>query len=726
VVDPDRFNALEQRARDAYDAAPVSLVGRVLDANGEPVSGAEVALSGGGLDSVSVATDADGRFAFAALERRNRLVSVASDEGRPALAVAVLAVPTDVAEVVLDAFIVDANPAGTTRFLFTGDVALGRRFIDPEEISPLDEVPVPNDAALISTADPGPGSSAVFEHVAALFASVDYPVVNLESPVTDSPNNPHPTKSFVFFTLPGSLPALRDVGVGYVSLGNNHIYDYLEGGLFDTFDALDEVGIAYSGAGQDDATAFAPHRVELGGASYDLVSATSVVGDQHEIDYVAAERKGGAADLRDTAALQASVDNATIAGSVPILQLHTGTEYGQRAETEPGSFFDLALSTGAPLVIGHHPHVTQGIDATDDSLVFHSLGNFAFDQTRLETMLGLAAVVDMRNGRATTAFGVPVYLEDFRPRMIGGVLNAREVRRFGALSDSVAVYPHGGRGWIDLDDNAAVVERTATVTVAVGDNGVGIVDLRQVIEPNESLASVAGANGIDRVRVGRDLLTYGDIEDYDADGDFAEAERWDLSRDSLQVCLHRARTGIAGICSFRDSLNSSDSVLAFRHRVRFVGHAEGTPNKDISLYGYLHRENAGDVAIVARYFSSSGGRVFGEEIAFELAAGSSDWLPLVADLDVPDDQEGVSSRSSTAQPRAVRLFLRQSPPDDGVGQVAYDDLAVISWEPDNVGDGRGLVTPNDAEFLRVDGAPGEYEIEVGLRQLLPLAASRQQ
>ena len=35
---------------------------------------------------------------------------------------------------------------------------------------------------------------------------------------------------------------------------------------------------------------------------------------------------------------------------------------------------------GADLVVGHHPHVVQGIEKINNTLVFYSLGNFIFDQ----------------------------------------------------------------------------------------------------------------------------------------------------------------------------------------------------------------------------------------------------------------------------------------------------------------------------------------------------------
>ena len=433
--DGDRFAAAEQEFRDHFDATGIDVSGVVRSADGTPLAGALVTLSAAEGDGpVDAITDATGSFAFEGRLRRNRLLTVTAAGYRSHVQVALLLAPLDVTRLDLDAVVLDPVEAGVTRFFFGGDVALGRRFLDSDDSTPRGEVPPPDPEAIISTADPLPGTRTIFEHVAPLLATADYPVVNLESPVTDEPLTPHPDKAFVFFTLPGSLPALREVGIRYVSLGNNHMYDYLEAGVADTRRHLDEVGIPYSGAGANAAEAYTPHVEMLGGTRYELLSATSIAGDDHPLSYVATDDKGGAADLRDQPTMRARIAEAQAANIRPIVLMHTGIEYGQKPVTSPGNYFDSVLDTGARLLVGHHPHVAQGIRVDGGALVFHSLGNFAFDQARQETMLGLTALVDLRDGEPVTAYAMPIYLEDYRPRLIGGRLQDRELRRLGELS----------------------------------------------------------------------------------------------------------------------------------------------------------------------------------------------------------------------------------------------------------------------------------------------------
>ncbi|NQT65263.1 MAG: CapA family protein, partial [FCB group bacterium] len=43
------------------------------------------------------------------------------------------------------------------------------------------------------------------------------------------------------------------------------------------------------------------------------------------------------------------------------------------------------IDSGADLVICHHPHVIQGIEVYNGKVIAHSLGNFVFDLSYLET-----------------------------------------------------------------------------------------------------------------------------------------------------------------------------------------------------------------------------------------------------------------------------------------------------------------------------------------------------
>ena len=714
--DDDLF-ADELAARDELTGAPIEIVGVVV-AGDVPLAGAEVRIG-----AATAITDAAGRFGVHGLARRNRLVHVAAP-GYFAVDLPVhLARPTGEAQVDLGAIALTATGAGV-RFLFAGDTSFARRFLDPSATTPFDQVPPSNPDALVDSADPAPGSVALLDHVRPWFLAVDYPIVNLESVVTDAPETPHPTKEYVYFTLPGSLAAFATVGVRYVSLGNNHVYDYLEPGVVDTRAHLDAAGIAHSGLGATPAEAFAPYRVTLGGASYALLSMTSVSGEASPPLYVAAEPpevpavKGGAADLRDTVAVTEAIAASVAAGDVVIAQLHTGQEYTFEPSAYARGRIELAAEAGAALVVGHHPHVAQGFAWLDETLAIHSLGNFCFDQDRLETMLSLVAIVDLAGATVRGAQALPIYLEHYAPRPVAGRLADHLLRRIGEVSrpGGVTLATAHGRGLIGAENGVVAEARDVEVPITVDAGGVAIVDLRPVLGGGESLAraelAVAGA----RADPGEDLLLHGDAEDWDVDDDALEAARWDTTAASSFVCVHAPRRGVAALCSTRAAANTQDSIVPLRNRVRVIGAETGAPNKDVTLFGYLRGDGAGEVRMIVRYHASEGEVEHGEVVAFAQPAGTYGWRAFAAPLPFPADVVPPTDPASPTQnPHALRLFLRHAPPASGEGVARYDDLALISWRGGAPLDaGLELPAPNPIDFLRVHAPAGAHTLRLRL------------
>ena len=215
--------------------------------------------------------------------------------------------------------------------------------------------------------------------------------------------------------MPGSVPALNWLGIDYVSLGNNHTYDYLEQGLIDTLYHLDNHQIAHSGAGLDVVEAFKSHRVTLGESRYGFLSMNSITGSEHSESYVADIIKGGAANLNSTSNVAKSIAREANNGVIPIVQLHMGNEYVFEPSEYSINRMQLASDNGSPLTISHHPHVAQGVGILNGTVNVLGLGNLAFDQARLETMMGVMARVDMNADSVEQLRMLPVYLENFAP-----------------------------------------------------------------------------------------------------------------------------------------------------------------------------------------------------------------------------------------------------------------------------------------------------------------------
>jgi hypothetical protein len=700
---------------ERYRDSTIGLAGRVVDEVGRPISDVLVQVG-----ETETRTDGNGHFQLGDLPRFNRLLMISSDGYDSELLVADLCRPLAEDTVELETIALKNSADDRVRFLFGGDVSFGRRFIDTKDVTPRYLPYMDDPDALILVSDPLPGSRNVVRYVAPHFLQADFPVVNLESVVTTEPLTPHLQKSYVYYSLPASLEALTELGVRYVSLGNNHVYDYLEIGLADTLQHLENAGLGHSGAAATQAEALQPFTVDLSGHMYSMLSMTSVSGSQHTVNYVASSQKGGAADLRDFGQIQALISAEREAGRIPIAQLHTGKEYTLEPTENSHNYMIQAAKSGAALVVCHHPHVAQGVEWVDDVLIVHNLGNLFFDQQRHETFLGLLMQVDMQGEQVASAYGYPIYLEDYRPRPIGGELADLLLRRLAEHSPDHSAFPYRGRLFIPIQGQAVeTVETRISLDVTIPDTGFAVADLRGLAPEGASIHSVTSTSAPVQMRVGGDILLYGSFEDDDVDDDFLESARWDIQDGIRMTCVGAPRRGVAALCMLRDADNSQDAVAAFGNRVRVPGDVYDAPNKDLTLFGYARGEDAGSGQVIVRYYASEGVLEFGEQVAFQSDGGSFAWMAFAFDLEMPEDKTDNPNLGRTINPRALRMFLRHSPPKKGEGLLSFDDMALIAWDED-LEIGAPLDTPHARDFLRVEGVPGEVNLELVFQSYQPV------
>ena len=215
------------------------------------------------------------------------------------------------------------------------------------------------------------GAIYPFEHVAPMLADADITVGNLEGTFTE--RGTPADKKYVFRTPPRDAAGLALAGIDVVSLANNHALDYGPEGLRDTIATLDAVGIAHSGAGENDAEARRPATLEVRGLRLAFLSYAATP------DAVAAAPgvDGVAWGTVDT--ISEDVRRAAEQADVVVVSLHAGNEYADEPSDTQRLLAQAALDAGATVVLGHHPHVLQRWELRGPSFVAYSLGNFVFD-----------------------------------------------------------------------------------------------------------------------------------------------------------------------------------------------------------------------------------------------------------------------------------------------------------------------------------------------------------
>jgi poly-gamma-glutamate capsule biosynthesis protein CapA/YwtB (metallophosphatase superfamily) len=193
---------------------------------------------------------------------------------------------------------------------------------------------------------------------------------------------------------PEHLSALSHAGVDAVTLAGNHIADCGAEGIHDTLGALDQNGIAHTGAAMNLALARAPAWLESDGVRVALLSYNCVGPEQSWATPASAgcayirvtPAEGGviapAADLRlpdpESVGLMAQdVVNARNSGAdVCIVALHKGIVHvPARLAPYERALAWAAIDAGADVVIGHHAHILRGFELYRGRPVFHGLGN---------------------------------------------------------------------------------------------------------------------------------------------------------------------------------------------------------------------------------------------------------------------------------------------------------------------------------------------------------------
>lgn len=214
----------------------------------------------------------------------------------------------------------------------------------------------------------------IFLSVVPALKNADMSIANLENPLLDK-GDPIQGKC----TLRGSVgwaKILKESGFTLLSLANNHMMDYGDTGLFSTLKALENSGLSYVGAGKDIAEAQAPVYLNISGKKIAILARTSVIVSSPSY---ASKKQPGVAFL-DIAETREKICHCCNTADIVILIIHWGLEEYEYPSPHQRKLAKEFVETGVDLVLGHHPHVIQGVEKINNSLINYSSGNFVFDE----------------------------------------------------------------------------------------------------------------------------------------------------------------------------------------------------------------------------------------------------------------------------------------------------------------------------------------------------------
>ncbi len=297
----------------------------------------------------------------------------------------------------------------TTPMLFVGDVMLARhveKFMREKELGyPFSKI-----------TEQLKRYSAVVGNFEASIPAVHVPTVSM---------------GFSFSVDEEIAGTLKDYGFTHMTLANNHALDFGVDDLLHTKEVLQGFGLGVGGS---------PERISL-------EESVVINADGLTVGVVPVFAVFETPDLASATSTLASLAETT---DLQIIYIHWGDEYEL---TNTGLQQELAhafIDAGADAVIGHHPHVVEGVELYNGAPIFYSLGNFIFDQywnREVQTGLGVAV------SRTPNAFrfeiipvestkSVPSFAEgDARTAILLSVAERSDISLQGAIDAGVIEVP---------------------------------------------------------------------------------------------------------------------------------------------------------------------------------------------------------------------------------------------------------------------------------------------
>lgn len=196
-----------------------------------------------------------------------------------------------------------------------------------------------------------------FDGVYEILNNDDLTIANLEGTFTNATvKNPKTynfkgDKDFVNILVKGSVEA--------VNVANNHTYDYRQEGYNDTIDVLKDSEIEY-----------------FGYENYSIIDINGII-----IGLAGISMYGHNACSYNEAIIE--IDKAVtyfdgVGVNLKIFSFHWGIEKSLEQNSIQIKLAHYAIDQGVDLILGHHPHVLQGIEKYNGKYIVYSLANFVF------------------------------------------------------------------------------------------------------------------------------------------------------------------------------------------------------------------------------------------------------------------------------------------------------------------------------------------------------------
>jgi Tol biopolymer transport system component len=379
------------------------------------------------------------------------------------------------------------------------------------------------------------GPEYLFRRIADLTRSADIAFGNFENPMTNRGESV--TWCCKFRASPDAVKGLTYAGIDVVNLANNHMGDYGADAVADTLKTLEQNGIGYIGAGRDRNAARSPWITTTQGVKIAILGYNEIGASA----YAATNQQAGTAWI-EMDNVVAEIKRAKSQADFVIVSFHWGSEFTVHANKSQQDMARRAAEAGADLIVGHHPHVVQGVGFFNDVFVNYSIGDFVYSQpTRPATGEGIILRAVIEGSALKQVQMIPIYIDRAQPYVISPVEAKLMMAR---IFDATSAY----KGLPPSSETAAPAPAAQALPAATAAAPAGSLAFVQLTGDKADIVLGSGAPS----SVARSLTTSGALND---------APAW--SPDGKRLAYSSARDGTVDI--FVAAADGAGAVNLTRH-----------------------------------------------------------------------------------------------------------------------------------------------------------------
>jgi len=251
-----------------------------------------------------------------------------------------------------------------------------------------------------------------FEHTREIISEGDITFGNLETTLATT-GTKLPGKGIWFRAVPEAAEGLKNAGFDILSLANNHILDYDTPALMETIETLDVWGLGFVGAGENLEKARQPLIIIKDGIKVGFLAYHEFYNYYYSCNYKrnfeATETQAGTVPMKEEI-IEEDIKKLRKMCDILVVSLHWGTEDRNYTNDNQKELAHKIIDWGADVILGHHPHVLQGLEFYKGKPIAYSMGNFVFDQNDENNKQSVILKIFFEDNHITQVSAIPIYI----------------------------------------------------------------------------------------------------------------------------------------------------------------------------------------------------------------------------------------------------------------------------------------------------------------------------